>query len=807
MLLKKSKNKENVKEKSTKKEIKNKKQKTIERNTLNAIPYINMFRNGICELDQSLFSTSLKFTDVNYQIASEEDRLSIFGRYAEILNSLSSSEGIELTIQNKVIDFEEFKAQTLYQYTHDGFDNYRQEFNDMLLNNIKVGNNAIVSERMITYTSKQDSYDEAFKSLNQVANEYATQFKHIGSKCEMMDGMERLQVLHNTFDPENKLMWNYDSKDTKTTKQAIAPSSIEIFKDHLEIGTSSGIRYAKVMYLKNYSTELSDKLISDIAKLEFNLTMSFHMKVLDNADAISLIKIQNAKMEYQKMNEQKRALKGGWDPEMIPQELRYSLEEADSLLKDVQQRNQRLFSCQFVIMPNCASIDELNDIEKRIKNVARKHSTEIADMQFLQEDGLGAVLPLGITKLPIVRTLTTGVCGTFIPFTSQELCHGSGSVFYGVNATTNNLILCNRTELLNPSGWTLGSPGGGKSFASKREIISVMLLSDKNDVIIIDPENEYGFIASLFKDQASIINISNKSNVYLNPLDGEMECEDDFIKTKADFLQAMCSAIVGEKGMTSRVCSIIDRCTRIMYSQYQDKLDDVKNVTVVKKPTFTDFYNILKEQKDQDSLDLTISLELYVEGSNNMFAQESNVNVNSRMTVYNILDLGKSLHPLAMLVILESLWERIMKNKKLGRTTWVYIDEIYLLFKSSYCTTFFKELWKRARKYNAVVTGITQNVEELLNNEEVRTMLSNSEFIMMLNQSSSDRDELMPLLNISEEQAQYISNSEEGSGLLFNGKVIVPVKDKFPKNTELYKAMTTKPSERNVIDNLSGKTN
>lgn len=768
-----------------------------ERNTMSVFPYEKMFTGGMCELGNDLFSTTMEFSDINYQTSSDEDQIAIFGKYMEICNSLGSNQGVELTLQNQMVDEEEFKKNVFLKYQDDGFDNYRDEMNQVFADNIKEGNNAISTRRFITYTTKEDNYDEAVKAIAQITSEYSSRFSNLGSSLRMLNGKERMDIIHTCLDPLSPLEWDYN--ENISSKQAIAPSGIDFSsKNMIEISTINGIRYEQTLFLKNYSTDINDKLLIDLSKIEHNFTLSFHMKVIDNADAVALVKMQIAKMEIQKQNEQKRALKAGYDPDMLPQELEYSYGEAKALLDDVQRRNQRLFNCQVIIMPNCSSVDELKEVVRKINNVARKHSTEFGILDYQQEEGFQAALPLGITYLPINRTLTTSVCAALIPFASQELLHKGEAFYYGVNALSHNLILCDRRELMNPSGWILGKPGAGKSFAAKREMISAVLANKKNEIIIIDPEREYGRIAELFN--GSTITIDNKSNVYVNPLDGDITLEDGFVQAKAEFLQAMCSQIVGEKHINSKMESIIDRCARQLYERYQLDLQENEGRIKVKVPNFTDFYNLLKQQDNAEARDLVVSLELYVEGSNNLFAKDSNIDVHNRFTVYDINDLQKSMKPLGMLVILESLWDRIIRNKIAGKRTWIWIDEIYLLLRDSYCTNFFKELWKRARKYDAIITGITQNVEELLENTTVRTMLSNSEFILMLNQAANDRDELMSMLNISEEQSNFISNSEEGSGLLYNGKVLVAFKDRFPKGTSLYNAMTTKPEERKILD-------
>lgn len=760
-----------------------------------------MFVNGVAQLEDNRYSGTIKIDDINYQITSDENRGDIFASWMELLNANSPEEGLNITIHNHSLDEEQYKDDILLKCHKDGLNHYREEMNGVLIDNMRTGSNNIISDKYISFAVQEDTLDEAYRELTTIQKELNRKLKTLGCRQEntMLSGLDRLTLLSNIFLPKKKLHFDYAYLDGNTTKDAIAPDNIDFQpKSHFKIED----RFCKCLFLKSYSTELCDAFISDLTKLQYNFVINIHLKIMDQTEALTLVQRQKSSMEMDKISEQRKAEKNGYDRDMIPEEINYSLQEANDLLSDIKTRNQRLFNCQFVMMLNCKDLDELNELEKRANNIAKKHNLDLGSINIFQEAGFQAALPLCYSKLPIARTLTTSAAASFIPFTSMELIHRTiGSVYYGMNAISGNLILCDRTKLLNPSGWILGKPGGGKSFAAKREMIYKLLSDPLADVITIDPEREYGHIAQLPGIDGTIVYVNNTSGNRLNPLDGNIE-DKDFLSNKVEFCQAMTASMVGDRQMTAIARSLIDRCARQMYGTYSEQVLSAKKKgnPIPDCPTFATFYQVMKDQEEPEAKQLAKAMEIYVEGTNNFFAGKSNVDVKNRYTVYDIRDIPQTMKPLSMLVILESLWQRIIENKRIGKTTWVYIDEIYLLLMSSFCLDFFKTLWKRARKYNAIITGISQNIEELLENTATSTMISNSEFILMLNQARKDRDRLSHLLNISEEQMTYISNSEEGSGLLSNGKAIIPFNDNFPKNTDLYRAMTTKPKERIEID-------
>lgn len=779
----------------------------IKRTTQNAINYDAMMQNGVCYLGDDLYSCAMQFTDVNYQIARQEDQESIWNNYMEILNSLGTETGIQLVIHNHQIDAQDLENEIMMKDKGDRFDEDRRNFNNVIKLNLSKGTNNIVTDKMFVYTTKNDEFEEAKKDLDYQSREFQDKFKELGCNVNVMNGKERLEQIYTIFRPSGKFFFDYEKvNETFTTKDAIAPTAFDFTKKNsFEIDD----RFCRVLYLQNYSTEMSDRFINDLTKVEHNLVISFHMKSVTRGEEIPMIKTNIAGMEMQKMDEQKKALKEGYDPEMIPMELKYSLESAYDLLEDVQRRNQRLFICQFFIMINAESEKDLEDVTKIILTKAKKHSTEMVPLNYQQEKGMNACLPLGRSDVYAGaggkgRTLTTPVCGVLIPFTSQELMQkGESSFYYGMNPTTNNLIYANRKSLPNASGWYLAKPRSGKSFGVKREIAQI-IMKTQDDVIVIDPENEYEFLCKRYN--GANIKVDSQSNLFFNPFEGDIK-DPLFISEKADFMQSFMANILQYEVLDAKQKSVTDRSLRIMYATYEQELreyeENVKNNIYKEKPEFPTldtFKTILKAQPEKVAEDMYEALGIYTDnGTYNMFSKPSTVNVENRFVTYGIKDLSEGLKSLAMMVILETLWTRIKKNFTNGKRTWVYIDEIYLLFFNKYCVNFFYILWKRASKYGGVLTGITQNVEDLIHDEKIRTMLANSNFIVMLDQAATDRDELAVLLNLSNQMLSSITNAKKGSGLMLCGNAIIPFRDEFPKDNPLYEILTSDFDERVAI--------
>lgn len=542
--------------------------------------------------------------------------------------------------------------------------------------------------------------------------------------------------------------------------------------------------YAKTVYLQEYPSELADTFIFELLEIPQELVITLHIKPLEQDEAFDLVKTKLAFMEQQKVDEQKKALQNGYDFEMLSYDLTYSLTEAKNLVDDLQNKGQKLYSMTGSIHFHAPTVEKLTEVHDEVSSIGRQFGFKIIELEFMQEAGLNATLPLGNNILPLDRTLTTASTAIFVPFTISDLIQENGK-YYGVNAISKNILSLDRKLLKAPNGFVLGTPGSGKSFSVKREIVNVLLRDAEDEVIIIDPEREYSVIGKNFNGE--IIKIASDSATTINPMDINENYGDDSdpVVLKSEFLISLFDLIIGGAlGLTSTQKTLIDRVCRRTYETVSDRM-----------PTFVDFYHILQEQEEEEAHQLRTDLEIYIEGSLSVFSSETNVDITKRLVVYDIKDLGKQLKTMGMLIVLDQVWNRITTNRERGVRTWLYIDEMQLLFTNEYSENYFFELWSRARKWGAIPTGITQNVETLLLSDLARRMLSNSDFVMMLNQAKSDRSQLVRLFDISEEQEKFVVNSPEGYGLMVFGDTTLPFYDHFPKDTQLYKMMSTKPGE------------
>lgn len=778
--------------KKSRKEIQNelKRARTIQ----NAIDYYMMYKNGVCALNElDTYSSCLKFTDINYRIATNEDQKKILKKYMELLNSLGNENNLQLLIHNKMIDEEEFEKSALIEEKNDIYSEGRNEWNEILRDKLKKGNNRITTEKYFVYNvANEGSYEKAKKAIEQYDTEYTQKLKDIGCKAEKVDGLERIRLMYSIMFPKEKCFFDYGTMDGNTTKDAIAPAQLDFDTDHFIIDG----QWARVLFMKDYSTELPDDMIDKICSLETNLTIAFNMKAIPRGEDIQLVKNNLSNMEQEIYNAQRKAAKDGYDSELgLPLDLRLAQSEAISELEDVQERNQRLFRCQFLILLVTETKEKLEELTKSIKTIAKSRVAQIDILRMQQEEGFNACLPIGVRVKKRNRTLTTSAAGIFVPFMSQELMDKKESIYYGLNVLTKNIIMCNRLQLPNPSAWYFGTPGSGKSMAIKREIAQVLYKFTNDDLIVIDPENEYRYLASRLG--GTIVNIDNKSGNHVNALAGDINAE-DFLVSKVDFCQTFTAQIFC-KELEAEEKSLVDRAVRSMYSKYSLELQNATD-KVPEMPTLKTFYNELLLQEDEISRRLAIGIEMYVNGSYDLFSGQSTVDMENRFTVYNIRDTETTIKAVAMLVILEAVWDKIVYNADRGVRTWVWIDEIYILFKYEFAAIFLFELYKRARKYGAVISSCTQNVSDLLTSPTATSMLSNSSFIYMLAQAQDDRISLGEILHISNEQLSYVSNPPKGSGLLYNGNnIIIPFEDAIPKNTKTYEMMTSDFDERKAI--------
>lgn len=753
------------------------------------VRYEKMFEDGICEIEPGLYSRTIKFSDINYQTARRDEQVDLFTRYCEVLNYCDPTMNVQISIVNRRIDEQSFRETMFMPMQGDELDSYRKEMNEMLAQRALEGQNSIVREKYLTFSTTATSYEAAIPALARLETDLSGHFKALGCETKTLNGTERLELLHNIFRPEERYTFDYKQlvESGLTTKSIIVPDSFDFKEKHIfEFGKHLG----QVLYLRELPAELSDKIISELSDIPIDMHIALHIKNVDQGKALELVRRQIAFMEMEATSKQDSAIQKGRDAHIaIPMETRRSYEEATKLLDLLENKNQRMFKVTMLVYTFANDLETLQDNAYQIMATARKNNVKIDRLDLRQREGINSIIPVGKNHVNIERTLTTASTAIFIPFTTMELYQKSG-MYYGLNALSRNLIFFNRYSLKAPNGVILGTPGSGKSFAAKREMINVLLNDPNAEVVIIDPEREYTSLAKGFNGE--VVHISAGSKSFINPMDCSMDYADEQepLQLKAEFILTICELLVGGKmGLSGAQRSIISRACKICYAPYFARPG--KNPV----PTLRDFYDVIKAQPEEEAQSLALDLELYIEGTLSVFANPTNVDTTKRLIVYDVRDLGKQLRTFGMMVVLDQIWNRITENRAVGKRTWIYVDEFQLLLNNEYSANYFFELWSRSRKWGAIPTGITQNVETLLLSDLARRMLSNSDFIMMFNQATSDRMELAGLLNISNKQLSYVTNSEAGHGLLFAGKSIVPFIDRFPTDTELYRMMTTKIEE------------
>lgn len=756
-----------------------------------SIPYRHIFPDGICHVGDNLYTKTLQFGDINYQIAQNEDKTAIFESWCDFLNYFDSTIKFQLTFLNTTANAKDYEKSVFIAPQADDFDSIRTEYTEMLHNQLSRGNNGLVKTKYLTFGIEADSIKIAKPRLERIENDLWNAFKRLGVQLTSIDGKERLKLMHNILrmsgnDPFS-FEWNWLAPSGLSTKDFIAPSSFE-FK---EKGTfRTGDKYGAVSFLQILAPELNDRVLSDFLEMESNLIVTMHIQSVDQMKAIKTIKRKITDLDKMKIEEQKKAVRSGYDMDIIPSDLATYGGEAKKLLADLQSRNERMFLITFLVLNTADSKKELDNILLQASGIANKHNCTLIRLDYQQEQGFMTSLPLGKNLIPIQRSLTTSSTAIFVPFTTQELFQsGDEALYYGLNALSSNLIMVDRKQLKNPNGLILGTPGSGKSFSAKREITNVFLITT-DDIIVCDPEGEYFSLVQRLKGQ--VIKISPTSSQYINPMDINLNySEDDSpLALKSDFILSLCELIVGGKeGLTPVEKSIIDRCVSLVYAEY------LANPDPAKMPILGDLYDALGRQEEKEAKHIRSALEIYVTGSLSVFNHRTNVDITNRIVCYDIKELGKQLKKLGMLVVQDQVWNRVTINRAEKRSTRYYMDEFHLLLKEEQTAAYSVEIWKRFRKWGGIPTAITQNIKDLLSSREVENIFENSDFVYMLNQAAGDRQILAKQLNISPHQLSYVTGSGVGEGLLFYGNVILPFVDKFPKNTELYSIMTTKLDE------------
>ncbi len=765
----------------------NKKEKSAQE----SIPYLRMFPDGICHVTDKLYTKTIGFQDINYQLAQNEDKTAIFESWCDFLNYFDSSIYFQFSFLNMTANTKDYESSIAIKPQQDDFDGIRTEYAQMLHNQLAKGNNGLMKTKYLTFGIEADNIKIAKPRLERIENDLWNGLKRMGVSVESLDGKERLKLCHNIIRMDGNETFRFDWKwlvpSGLSTKDFIAPSSFE-FREGRTFKT--GNKFGAISFLQILASELNDRVLADFLDMESNLLITMHIQSVDQVKAIKTIKRKITDLDKMKIEEQKKAVRSGYDMDILPSDLATYGGEAKKLLADLQSRNERMFLMTFLVMNTADNKQQLENIAFQASGIAQKHNCSLIRLDFQQEQGFMSSLPLGLNQISIQRTLTTSATAIFVPFTTQELFQSSGEpLYYGLNALSNNLIMVDRKRLKNPNGLILGTPGSGKSFSAKREITNIFLITT-DDIIICDPEAEYYPLVDRLGGQ--VIKISPTSGDYINPMDINLNYSDDEspLSLKSDFILSLCELIVGGKeGLQPVEKSIIDRCVRLIYTDY------LADPVPEKMPILEDLYNALENQQEKEAQHIRAALEIYVTGSLNLFNHRTNVDITNRLVCFDIKELGKQLKKLGMLVVQDQVWNRVTVNRAEKRATRYYMDEFHLLLKEEQTAAYSVEIWKRFRKWGGIPTGITQNVKDLLSSREVENIFENSDFIYMLNQASGDRQILAKQLNISPHQLSYVTQSGEGEGLLFYGNVILPFTDKFPKDTELYRIMTTKPNE------------
>ncbi len=755
---------------------------SIPKNIQQVIPIQKIWKNGIFLVGKNKYALTYKFTDINYAVASKEDKEAMFLDYSELLNSFDSGATTKITVALRRINKKDFEKEILLPFKEDGLDIYRQEYNQMLLDKA-IGSNGMVREIYLTVSVVKKNYEEAQNYFRRIGNDIVSHLAKLGSRCVQLDAKEKLRILHDFYRIGEEINFNLEIKDLMkkghSFKDYICPDGFSFKSDYFEMGK----KFGRVLFLKDYASYIKDSFIAELTDMNQNMMMSIDVIPIPTDEAVREVENRLLGVETNITNWQRKQNANNNFSAVIPYDMEQQRKESKEFLDDLTTRDQRMMFANLTLVITADTKEQLEADTETVLITARKHLCQIVPLKYQQMNGLNTALPIGVRKIKNLRTLTTESLAVLNPFRVQEI-FDKGGIYYGENAISHNLIMVNKANLLNQSSFLLGVPGSGKSFSAK-ELIVFLALSTDDDILICDPEGEYSALVKAMGGE--VIGISASSQDHINAMDMTEGYGDGVnpVVDKSEFILSLFEQL-DKKGLGPKEKSIIDRCTALVY-------DDYSKTGIV--PTLMSLRAKLLEQPEREAHELALSLELFTNGSLNVFAHETNVNTSSRIISYDIYKLGKQLKTMGLLVITDAMINRVSENYKKGKRTHIFIDEIHVLFENEYSATFFNSAWRQFRKRNAYPTAITQNVEYLLSSVDASTMLSNSEFIVMLNQAATDRKELAKLLNISDEQMSYITNADAGCGLIRYGSSLVPFINQFPTNTKLYKLMTTKPGE------------
>ncbi|MDD3417684.1 MAG: DUF87 domain-containing protein [Lachnospiraceae bacterium] len=738
--------------------------------------------NGIFEVSKNRYSKCYRFQDINYTTTNEDEQIDIFERYCKFLNSLDCN--FKITINNKNKNMVDVRERVLLQHSNDGYDNFRKIYNDIIENKIIEGRQGIEQERYLTLTIERKNFEEAKAQFATLEATVHKAFNELGADIVPLNGNERLKILHDFYHLGEENQWDFDIREAKKVgadfRNDLCNGMVKYFPDSFE----DEKKFCKALFIKKYPSSLSDRFLNEITSLPVHSITSIDVVPVPKDLTTKTLQKKYLGIESDIIKQQRVRNKNNDFSSEISYAKRTEKKEIETIMDDVRENDQCLYFVAVTIILMADSKKELESISETVETIGKRNSCTI-DVHYLkQREALNTALPIGVRQVETMRTLLTQSLAVLMPFNVQELNDSSG-IYYGINQVSKNINVGNRKKLINGNGFVFGVPGSGKSFFCKMAMGSVFLSSD-DDIIVIDPMNEYFDVAQTYG--GTVVNMSTYTDNYVNPLDMDVWNLDQndtkgWVREKGEFMLGLCEQCMGDS-LNSRQKSIIDRCVRKMYL-------DIARSREKYIPVMSDFYKLLMEQPEVEAKDIALSLELFVNGSLNIFNHQSNVDSDNRFTVYGIRDLGAELSPITMLVMMESIQQRIVENGKKGKATWLYIDEFHVLLNSEYSAKYLQQLWKKVRKQGGLCTGITQNVVDLLQNYTATTMLANSEFVVLLKQANTDSSRMAEVIGVSEAQLRFVTNSSSGMGLIKFGSAVIPFDNQISKETDLYKLYNT----------------
>ena len=754
------------------------------------ITFEKMFRDGICQVSHRYYTKMVEFFDINYSLLEVDEQADILAQYSKLINYFDPSVKFELVLFNRQVNEQMLTEQFDIPWQEDDFNDIREEYTEMLKKQAAKGNNGIIKSKYLIFGVESNGYKEAKSRLNNIEKDVIRNLNNIGTLARGLDGKERLRILHEYFNQDTMEPFRFSFKDLaesgKSVKDYIAPPGFDFrYPNRFK----SGNMYGCVSYLDIIAPKFTDELIKQLLDIDANLTISMHMQTEDPVKAIKKLKAVISNIQKMKIEEQKKAVRSGYDMDILPTDIVTYEKDTLEFLDDLNTSNQKMINMTFLITCYGRTKRELESLMQRVSGIIQQANCDLRCLQYLQEQGLMASAPIGCNETGIERTLSTKSTAILVPFCTQELFMPAPAIYYGLNALSNNMIMADRKRLRTPNGVILGTPGSGKSFSAKREILSCFLIT-KDDIIICDPEGEYFALVVALHGQ--VVKLATNSKDYLNPMDIQLSHKGDkeALKLKSDFIITLCDLIAGGKdGLENDEKGIIDECIRHIYDKY------FENPVPENMPILEDLYNALLKHKNPKAERIANSLVLYVHGSQNYFNHHTNVDSGNRIMCFDIRDLGNQLKELGMLIVQDAVWNRVSQNRERKIATRYYCDEFHLLLKEKQTAIYSVEIWKRFRKWGGIPTGLTQNVGDFLRSEEIEGILGNSDFVYLLNQNAKDQAILADKLGLSDKQLSYVTNSEPGSGLILFDNVVIPFVDKYPTDTKTYRIMNTKPEE------------